>query len=173
MALRERYWAIVGPHTAWISRQLGRLGVRAPDLRDLTQEVLVHVFRHWESFDEARPIKPWLFGFAFRIAADHRKRASYRNPTLPMEDEPADPNHRDAHEHLEIDEARRIVTEALSHVSEERRALLVLVDFEDVPTSEVAESLGIGLATAYSRLRLAREEFASAVKRIKLRRGLR
>jgi RNA polymerase sigma-70 factor (ECF subfamily) len=36
---------------------------------------------------------------------------------------------------------------------------------------EIAEALGIPLHTAYSRLRVAREELAAAIRRDRLKRG--
>ena len=38
---------------------------------------------------------------------------------------------------------------------------------------EIAETLGINVNTAYSRLRLAREEFTKAARRLRARRGER
>ena len=40
-----------------------------------------------------------------------------------------------------------------------------------VPIPEVAEALGIPLNTAYSRLRMAREQFADGLRRERLRLG--
>jgi RNA polymerase sigma-70 factor (ECF subfamily) len=54
----------------------------------------------------------------------------------------------------------------------DRRAVFVLHDIHEVPVPEVAETLGVPLNTAYSRLRIAREEFATAVKRLRKARGV-
>jgi RNA polymerase sigma-70 factor (ECF subfamily) len=46
-----------------------------------------------------------------------------------------------------------------------RRDVFVLVVLEELGVPEVAEVLGIGVNTAYTRLRLARSEFREALAR--------
>jgi len=47
----------------------------------------------------------------------------------------------------------------LEQLSDERRALLIMVDLEQTSVAEAAEALDINLNTAYSRLRAARRAF--------------
>jgi RNA polymerase sigma-70 factor (ECF subfamily) len=60
---------------------------------------------------------------------------------------------------------------ALTRVALERRAVLLLHEVEGHRMPEIAESLGIPLNTAYSRLRLARQEYELAVRRLRAQRG--
>jgi len=55
---------------------------------------------------------------------------------------------------------------ALEKIPLPRRAVLVMAEFDDVPVREVASVLGIPLFTAYSRLRKARRELESTVRRL-------
>jgi RNA polymerase sigma-70 factor (ECF subfamily) len=59
------------------------------------------------------------------------------------------------------------VLEALDAIDLDRRAVFVLYEIDGVTMDEIARSLGIPVNTAYSRLRVARGEFAAAVKRLK------
>ena len=52
-------------------------------------------------------------------------------------------------------------------LTEDHRAIFVMVELQDEPITEVAAGLGLALNTAYSRLRRARAQFRDAV--IKLR----
>lgn len=167
----REFWARVGPETSWLHRQLRRLGVRASDAEDLTQDVLVAVYQKWREYDRARPLRAWLFGFAFREASEYRRRPARQRETLDA----------DGRSDREPDEAplpdegaaaaqkRRLVLEALQSIELERRAVFVMVEIEELAVTEVADALGVPLNTAYSRLRLARGEFVEAVKRITLR----
>jgi len=65
------------------------------------------------------------------------------------------------------------VLRALQEVDLEQRAVLILADIDEQPIPLVAESLGIPLNTAYSRLRVARLRFAAAVRRLQTLRGQR
>src|SRR5262245_61487928 len=61
---------------AYVYRALRRLGVADTDLKDIAQEVFVAVHRHFGEYDCNRPVRPWLFSFARRMAANHRRRTS-------------------------------------------------------------------------------------------------
>jgi RNA polymerase sigma-70 factor (ECF subfamily) len=68
-------------------------------------------------------------------------------------------------------EEHSLLLRALDTIDLERRAVLVLHEWDGEPIPEVARALGIPLNTAYSRLRAAREDLAAAVKRLTARRG--
>ena len=59
-------------------------------------------------------------------------------------------------------QARKLIARALEAIPHERRGVFVMHDIDGTPIPEVAETFGIPLNTAYSRLRLARRDFESA-----------
>jgi RNA polymerase sigma-70 factor, ECF subfamily len=63
---------------------------------------------------------------------------------------------------MEDAEAARTVNAILSTMLEEQREVFVLAELEQLSAPEIAEALDVKLNTVYSRLRLAREAFASA-----------
>src|SRR5262249_19111441 len=69
-----RFRAIYEREAPYVWRTLRRLGVRARDLEDVTHDAFMAAYRRFDDYDAARAIRPWLFGFAFRLAADYRKR---------------------------------------------------------------------------------------------------
>lgn len=156
---------------SYVIHALYRLGVRRPDLEDLTHEVFVTVHRVLPDYDTRRPLRPWLFGIALRIASDYRRRARH---TREVQQEPlhdAVDGAPLADDQLAAEQARRLVVEALAALELDRRAVLVLHDIDGQSMPEIAHALAIPLNTGYSRLRLGREQFKAAVKRIQLRRG--
>jgi RNA polymerase sigma-70 factor (ECF subfamily) len=161
--------AIFDEHFDYVWRALQRLGVREADLEDLAHEVFIKVHARLEDYDRTKPMRPWLFGFAYRVAADHRRLARHRIEVFGPAPEPVDPT-RPADENLEAREERALVAAALEWVDFDRRAVLILHDVEEVPVPAIAHELGIPVNTAYSRLRIARSEFATAVKALRTRR---
>ena len=63
---------------SYVWHTLRRLGVRGDDVRDQAQEVFMIVHRLLPEFDRTRPLRPWLFGIAFRVASAYRDKARYR-----------------------------------------------------------------------------------------------
>jgi RNA polymerase sigma-70 factor, ECF subfamily len=169
VSLRELFTA----HAPYVWNTLRRLGVPALELEDLTHDVFVQVQRHLGEYDPTRPLRPWLFGFAFRVASQERRRAYRRHETRSgQEKEAVDPT-APADDQLVSEEDRRLVLLALEAIDLDRRAVFVLSQIDEVPMTEVARALAIPANTAYSRLRTARVEFAAAVKRLRARRGER
>jgi RNA polymerase sigma-70 factor (ECF subfamily) len=156
----------------YVWRSLGRLGIPPRDIEDLAHDVFLQVFRQLERYDAARPIRPWLFGFAFRVASDYRRLARNRLEILDCAAEPRDPS-PSALEHLLQGEALTMAQHALECVETERRAVFILHELDGYPIPEVASAFGIPVGTAYSRLRLAREDFSAALGRQQRSRGVR
>src|SRR5690349_199974 len=63
---------------SYVWNTLARLGIHARDLEDVALEVFWHVHRQLPEYDPARPLRPWLFVFAFRQASDYRCLARHR-----------------------------------------------------------------------------------------------
>jgi RNA polymerase sigma-70 factor (ECF subfamily) len=160
--------ALFDTHATYVWNTLRRLGIPPSDLEDVTHDVFVQVHRHIREYDPNRPARPWLFAFAFRVAAQTRRQAHRRRET------PGDPDtvpHPGASpdDDLVAAERRRLFIAALQSVDLPRRAVFVLHDVDETPVAEIALALGIPVNTVYSRLRVARSEFAEAVKRLQRR----
>ncbi len=149
----------------YVWNSLRRLGVAAADLEDLTHEVFIVALGRLSSYDPARPLRPWLFGIAARVAGHHqrwwRRRREVGGELPELED-----GGRPADEELADRQARALLVRALGQLKLERRSVLILHEIDGVAVPQIAEALGIPLNTAYSRLRLGRAELAVAVRRL-------
>jgi RNA polymerase sigma-70 factor (ECF subfamily) len=151
-------------NASYVSAALGRLGIHSSDRDDLVVEVFVRVHRELARFDASRPLRPWLFAFAARVASEHRRLARHRREVLGDDRETASTDAAPDRA-IETAEARCLVERALDVLDDEKRAVFVLHDLDDTPVPEIARVLSIPEGTAYSRLRAARVEFTSAVRR--------
>ena len=148
----------------YLCRTLRRLGVPASDIEDEVHEVFLVLSRKWDAYDPTRPLRPYLFGIAFRVVAARRRRANRSVSTGYYDVESAYPL---PDEELETAHARQLVLRALSRVPLQRRAVLVMHDIDEVPMREVALALSLPLFTGYSRLRKARKEFEAAIRSLR------
>jgi RNA polymerase sigma-70 factor (ECF subfamily) len=168
----QRFSELFRAEFPYVSRTLRRLGVRAGDLDDKAHDVFVAVYQHRSEYDPGRPVRPWLFGFAFRMASDYgrsawRRRAVYDDTAEPAAVVP------DVAQRLDDERNWDVVLAALDTLDLDRRAVFVLSDIDAVASAEIAATLSIPLGTVYSRLRLARADFTAAVTRLRLQRGER
>lgn len=152
----------------YLFRTLRRLGVPAADLEDQAQEVFLVLDRKWSAYDPSRPLRPYLFGIAYRVVAASRRRRNREEIRDVEEVADAAPALDEA---VEAARARGLVLRALERIPLERRAVFVMHDIDEVPMREITSSLSIPLFTGYSRLRKARKEFELAVKALRAGRG--
>jgi RNA polymerase sigma-70 factor (ECF subfamily) len=151
---------------------LRRLGVPPRDLEDVAHDVFMHVHKHLADYDARRPIRAWLFGFAYRVASDYRRLARHRLEQLDAQPEIED-RAPSVVDQVERKQMLDIASAALDELELGRRAVFILHDVEGLSAPEIAETLNIPLNTAYSRLRLARKQFNKSLARWRLRRGER
>ncbi|MFO0602468.1 MAG: sigma-70 family RNA polymerase sigma factor [Polyangiales bacterium] len=154
----------------WVWATLRRLGVAARNLPDVTHDVFVVVHRRAHTYDPARPLRPWLFGVAYRVARDHLALARNRREAVVEAPELADPAPAQD-QALDRAQSRALVLAALQEVELDRRVVFILHDLEEQPMPEIAAALDVPVKTLYSRLAAARAEFTAAVRRLRLRRG--
>lgn len=155
---------------SYVWHALRRLGVAERDLEDLTQQVFLQVHGQLPKFDGERPVRPWLFSFAFNAASNYRSLSRHRVELAIVPPEQPCPQAA-PDEQLITRQELELAELALSRLALDRRALLLLHEVEGHGMPEIAESLNIPLNTAYSRLRLARQEYEQAVKRLRAQRG--
>lgn len=163
-ALDTAFEALYAAELAWVYRTLRRLGGRPADLEDLTHDVFVAAFRALDRFDTSRPVRPWLFGIAFRVVSDYRSRARFSRESTLGDVEPTGDGPPDPEAALVDAEARALVLRALDTLPLDQRAVFVASEIDDTSIADLAEHLGLSVNTLYSRLRLARARFAAAVK---------
>ena len=136
----------------YVWNTLGRLGLPMADLDDGVHDVFVVVHRRWGDLDGTRPVRPWLFGIARKIAAGLRRKrrevASDLDPPAPADDSLV---------------ARDLLWRALARLDDDRREVIVMKDIDGFTGAEIAKILGLGVNTVHSRLRLARVDLVAAL----------
>jgi len=117
--------------------------------RDLTQDAMVRVLRHWGSIDH-----PDQYGRRAVVNAcnsHHRRRALVRRHPQ------TDPGSYEL-------EAREL-TDALARLPHRQRAALVLRYWSDLTEADIASALGVKRSTVASLLRRAHAQLKEAIER--------
>ncbi len=149
---------------AW--RALRRLGVPESDVEDVCQEVFVVVHRKLGDFEGRSSLRTWIYGICARTASDYRRSGRVRREVVT--DAPPETHHEAAqHEVVALKEARATLDRILDQLDDDKRAVFVLYELEELTMAEIAEALSCPLQTAYSRLHSARKIVESAVEHAK------
>lgn len=157
-------------HADYVWRVLRYLGLPDDDLDDAVQETFLVVHRRLDEFDGRAALRSWLYAIALRVAATQRRsrrRGVARNVAagaLMHGESTVDPE-------LELGRAQAadVVDALLDELDPPKRAVFVLAEIEGVRVPEISQILGVNPHTVHSRLRLAREGFGAALRRLQAR----
>lgn len=135
---------------------LRRSGLSDSDAEEVTQEVMIAVWRKASYFDPSRAgASTWVFAIARnqRIDRLRRTRSLMTEHLVDPSDEPDAPL---SGEDIAITiERENEVRKALESLSSDQATIVRLSFFSEKPHSEIARELGIPLGTVKSRVRLA------------------
>lgn len=161
---RPDFDALYRDEFSFVYRVLRYLGVRDADIEDLAHDVFVVLHRRFDDYDATRPIRPWLFGIAYRTARRHGERLA-RSPEVDAGESVVASSGPGADEQLAAARAWRKLQRALQQLPWEQRAAVIMHDIEEHTAPEIAAALDQPLNTVYSRLRLGRKKLARLLAR--------
>lgn len=141
-------------------------------VEDVFQETFLQLFTSRESFDDTRPLRPWLFTIAANKAKDALRKWQ-RTAATPIGTlaEPDDLSFDDMlnvlssdttmpYEELEKNEAASQVERIISNMPDNLREILILAYFSQFSYKQLAQILSIPIGTVKSRLHTAVARFA-------------
>jgi RNA polymerase sigma-70 factor, ECF subfamily len=150
-SLYEQYYT-------YTSRTLRHLGVPLEDIEDAAQEVWLAVHRQLAQFAGRSSYRTWVFGIVVNVARN-RRRSSKRHPRPAALPEGLAARGPDPELAQLGSDALALVQRFLEPLDEGRRVLFVAHLLEDLDAAEVAELLGVDVATVYQRVRALRRAF--------------
>jgi RNA polymerase sigma-70 factor (ECF subfamily) len=165
---------IYDQHFPFVWRSALRLGVPRAGVDDIVQEIFIVAHQRLADFEARSSIKTWLFGIVVNVVRNHRRALLAKQPHALRAEVREDPEllvdpAGGPHERVARAEAARLVERLLDALDDDKREVFVLAELEQMSAPEIATALGVPLNTVYSRLRLARQAFASAAARHRIR----
>ncbi|HXG01888.1 MAG TPA: RNA polymerase sigma factor [Candidatus Binatia bacterium] len=131
-----------------------RLGCPPGSVEDLTEEVLVAIYRHRHRYDPARPFPPWLYGIARLVWRDylrHRRREISRTALLEAAEDVRAPE-PDPSESAQSRETAHAILQAVEQLPDELRLTFTLRHYQGLSYADIAEALRLPLGTVKWRI---------------------
>ena len=144
-------------HFDFVWRTLRRMGVQPAQLDDAAQDVFLVVHRRLPEYRPRWSPRSWLFAIARRVASDYRRTLRRKGGLSPLPDSLRAPGCESPDVAAARGEASRIVLEFLETLDEDRRAVFVLAELEQMTAREISSALNTNQSTIYSRLGSARK----------------
>jgi RNA polymerase sigma-70 factor (ECF subfamily) len=139
---------------------------------DVFQETFMQLYVSRDTYDQSKPLRPWLFTIAANKARDALRRRQRVDATnlgslFDSDEHSIDDvlNTLDYDEHMPYDDLIREETAAqvkqvIARMPAKLREILSLAYFHKFPYAEIAGILGIPVGTVKSRLHVAVQRFA-------------
>ena len=159
----ERFHALYRENFDFVYRNLRRLGIDAAAVDDALQEVFLVALWRLNGFQAGTHAKAWLFAIAIRVAGNHRRAKRRRAATATFAPDLLPSTQLGPFDQLSRSEAARVVHGFLDSLDDDKRAVFVMVELEQMTAPEIAQALAVNVHTVYSRLRAARIAFEHAV----------
>jgi RNA polymerase sigma-70 factor (ECF subfamily) len=124
------------------------------DAEDLVQDAFMRALDRIDSFDNSRPFGPWFFRVLTNTGLNARRARMLRMTEPEAMDAPSGDALPD--EVVERREIRERFDAALAALSPRQRIIVTWFEVDEVPSSEIAERLGIAQETVRWHLHQAR-----------------
>lgn len=145
-------------------------------IEDVFQETFLQLYTSRDSFDSARPLRPWLFTIAANKAKDalrkQQRTSAVTIGTISQGDEISFDDMLNSlasdqtrpYEELEKDETAERIREVIANMPPAAREILILAYFNKFSYKQMAQILSIPIGTVKSRLHTAVARFAKEYK---------
>jgi len=147
--------------------QYARMMLRSEaEAQDVAQEALIRLWGHRETVDFSR-VRAWLLRTAKNLCIDLIRKRQVR---AEVDDGDAVVNEQRAMGHgawqqVHAGELGQMMSDALSSLKPQDRAVVVLREIQGMPYDEIAETLEIPIGTLKARLHRARERLRTRLVR--------
>jgi RNA polymerase sigma-70 factor (ECF subfamily) len=178
----KNFEALAFPHMDALYSTALRFTRNPLDAEDLVQDVYLRAYRFFDKFEEGTNFRAWIF----RILTNtfiNRYRKKIREPQQVEFEKVAyfygeATNERDDKYETHYEESRYLelfgdeINEALSKLSYDFRAVVILCDIEGFSYKEIASIIGTPIGTVMSRLSRARRQLQNYLRDYAQREGL-
>lgn len=135
---------------------------------DLTQEVLIKVWKNQKNYEERGSVKSWISAIAKNLSKDYLKSASYKVKSHSVSDDLTLNSIQDKNSSPEKNftkqERQKIISNAIENLKPKLKEVILLTEFEGYTYEECAKKLKCPIGTIKSRIYNAKKELSIELK---------
>jgi RNA polymerase sigma-70 factor (ECF subfamily) len=150
-----------------VARIVHRVMGPSGDLEDVVQDVFIHIYRSLGNFRGDSKFSTWLYRLTVNVTRMHlrrgRSRPKFADVAVPEAPRDAAPPETPD---VAAERAERVqaLYRLLDGLSEKKRTVLVLHDFEGMAARDIADIVEVPVLTVRTRLFYARKELYAAIE---------
>lgn len=133
---------------------------------DLAQETFWRILRYRKSYDPRRTFRAWMYQIARNVMNDYGRKSAKAgrvfDARLSEEAESRARSDSDVGEEVERSDRAELLRVALARLPLEKREVIVLCRFEELPQAEIAQMLGCSVGALKVRLFRALKDLKEA-----------
>jgi RNA polymerase sigma-70 factor, ECF subfamily len=163
---RAAFEAVILPLMKTVYNRALQLARESETAADLVQETYLHAFRTFDNFVPGSNAKAWLLTILYSRFVTRYRKQGREVEAIVLDDEAQIPA-ADADDTTTLDPklwASEDVFAALARLPEESRAVLLMVDVDDLSYEQVASAMNCPVGTVRSRLSRARAATYTALE---------
>src|SRR5881227_1696043 len=145
------------------------------DAWDLAQDSFDKAWKSIKRFRGQSSFYTWIYRIVMNVTIDWARKKQIKAGGTEFDDaiqlEEIDPASKTVpkadplpHQHLEWQEIRARIDHAISQLSPEHRAVILMKEIEEMQYHEIAQSLGCSIGTVMSRLFYARKKLQNSLR---------
>jgi len=165
---RLSFQAIYNQYLNFVWSTARHLGAETDAIDDVVQDVFIVIHSKLSTLQRPEALRSWIYGIVRRTVSDHRRSRGSRDAARNRHSDEINSTSSAQASPLDLIERKselELLENILEKLDEPTREIFVMVEVLEMTVPEVVQALEIPLNTAYSRLRLAREEFEKALAR--------
>ncbi len=149
-----------------VARIVHRVMGPSHEIEDVVQDVFVHVYRSISKFRGDSKFTTWLYRVTANVTKMHlrKRRSRPRLTSAPAAEPKLETTTHDPQDALEREERVQALHRLLGRLSEKKRTVVVLHDFEGISAKEIAAIVEAPVLTVRTRLYYARKELYAALE---------
>jgi RNA polymerase sigma-70 factor (ECF subfamily) len=168
LAVLPSFRAVYDDYFEFVWSCTRRLGVPLDAVDDVVQEIFLVVHAKLATVERPASLRSWLYSVVRRtVSTYHRSRRARngRESAEPGLGESADLIQPSPLDLAMLSDELKLLWRLLGEMDAPKREVFILAELDEMTVPEIAQAIGIPLNTAYSRLRVARQEFNEAYLR--------